>query len=79
MSARSHDNQRVNFERSPSKIDLQVRSFAVKKNNLLSPTCVLVVGDFGFPIETQVQFSLVSYLGGYWAMMVTNSPRGVRS
>ncbi|MFS7914067.1 hypothetical protein Hanom_Chr02g00149011 [Helianthus anomalus] len=27
-------------------------------------------------METQVHFPLVSYLGGYWAMMVTNPPRG---
>ncbi|MFS7951386.1 hypothetical protein Hanom_Chr07g00594531 [Helianthus anomalus] len=33
----------------------------------------------GFPMETQVQFPLVSYWGGYWAMMVTNPSRGVRS
>ncbi|KAJ0533543.1 hypothetical protein HanIR_Chr09g0409581 [Helianthus annuus] len=33
----------------------------------------------GFSMETQVQFPLVSYWGGYWAMMVTNPPRGVRS
>ncbi|KAF5796029.1 hypothetical protein HanXRQr2_Chr08g0346671 [Helianthus annuus] len=39
-------------------------------------TCGLVVGDLGFPIGTQVQFPLVSYWGGYWAMMVTNPPRG---
>ncbi|MFS7947914.1 hypothetical protein Hanom_Chr06g00553751 [Helianthus anomalus] len=27
-------------------------------------------------METQVQFSLVSYLGGYWETMVTTPPRG---
>ncbi|MFS7960074.1 hypothetical protein Hanom_Chr08g00698691 [Helianthus anomalus] len=27
-------------------------------------------------MKTQVQFSLVSYWGGYWAMMVTNPPGG---
>ncbi|MFS7928651.1 hypothetical protein Hanom_Chr04g00323231 [Helianthus anomalus] len=44
-----------------------------------SPTCGLIVEDLGFPIETQVQFPLVSYWGRYWAMMVTIPPRGVRS
>ncbi|MFS8004065.1 hypothetical protein Hanom_Chr13g01221291 [Helianthus anomalus] len=46
--------------------------------HLVSPTYGLVVGDLGFPMETQVQFPYVSYLGGYWAMMVTNPLRGVR-
>ncbi|MFS7995185.1 hypothetical protein Hanom_Chr12g01115101 [Helianthus anomalus] len=45
----------------------------------LSPTCGLVVEDLGFPIGNQVQFPLVPYWGGYWAIMVTNPPRGVRS
>ncbi|MFS8015239.1 hypothetical protein Hanom_Chr15g01354011 [Helianthus anomalus] len=36
----------------------------------------LVVGDLGFPLKNQVQFTLVSYWGGYWTMMVTNPSRG---
>ncbi|KAF5791074.1 hypothetical protein HanRHA438_Chr09g0402101 [Helianthus annuus] len=48
-------------------------------NKTKSPTCGLVVGCLSFPIETQVQFPFASYLGGYWAMMVTNPSRGVRS
>ncbi|MFS8011771.1 hypothetical protein Hanom_Chr14g01313001 [Helianthus anomalus] len=48
-------------------------------NPTSSLTCGLVVGDLGFPIETQVQFPLVSYWDEYWATMVTNPPRGIRS
>ncbi|MFS7933603.1 hypothetical protein Hanom_Chr04g00381801 [Helianthus anomalus] len=43
---------------------------------VISPTCSLVVGALSFPTKTQVPFLLVSYWGGYWAMMVTNPPRG---
>ncbi|MFS7923462.1 hypothetical protein Hanom_Chr03g00260971 [Helianthus anomalus] len=43
------------------------------------PTCGLVVGDLGFPMETEVQFPLMSYWSGYLTMMVTNPLRWGRS
>ncbi|MFS8011655.1 hypothetical protein Hanom_Chr14g01311611 [Helianthus anomalus] len=48
-------------------------------NDTISFTYGLVVTDLSFSMEIQVQFLLVSYWGGYWAMMVTNPPRGVQS
>ncbi|MFS7987620.1 hypothetical protein Hanom_Chr11g01025071 [Helianthus anomalus] len=58
---------------NPSKIQSHLPVSTIRH----LPSYGLVVGDLGFLMETQVQFPLVSYWGGYWAMIVINPPRGV--